>query len=70
MKKQISIALFCGFAMLCGAETGPKFLESAKRESGAVRYVAGAEEKAPAGKTEPTLTDYKKLVDDINPDGA
>ena len=70
MKKKISIALFCGFVMLCGAEIVPKFLASARKESGAVRYVAGDEERSPARIEKRKLTDYKKLVEEINPNGA
>jgi hypothetical protein len=70
MKKSFSIILFFGFILLCGAEIGPKFLASVQKESGAVRYVVSAEKKSPEKKKEPKIGDYKKLVKDIDANGA
>ncbi len=70
MKKNVSAVLFVGFAFLCAVEIGPKFLASARLEKRGVLYVRSVED-APSMKMNTSMKrDYKKLVEDINADGA
>jgi hypothetical protein len=43
MKQTVSILLFLGFILLCGAEIFPKFIASATKDRGTVLYVSSAE---------------------------
>lgn len=70
MKKSVSVVLFLAFMLLCGAEIGPKFLASARKENSSVLYVKSAENIPSEKKNEPGQTDYRKLVEDINGNGA
>ncbi len=71
MRTYITWIIFLGFVLLCGAETVPKFIASARQESGAVLYVRGAAKQAPKNQTTKVdLKDYQKLVEDMNVNGA
>ncbi|WDP91664.1 MAG: hypothetical protein HUN04_18935 [Desulfobacter sp.] len=71
MRKLSAVLLFILFALLCGAEMLPKFMASAQREKGAVLHVRSAEQPRRAGgQLAAEKKDYRKLVKDINVNGA
>ena len=58
--------LFIGFALLCGAEIGPKFLESAGKDINSVLYVRSLKKAVLTKKNLPEEKDCQKLVKDID----
>ena len=56
--------------LLCGAEIGPKFYQRTQKKSGAVLYVRSVENDLSKKKMVSKQTDYRKLVEDIDPNGA
>ncbi|THB76010.1 MAG: hypothetical protein D3926_18945 [Desulfobacteraceae bacterium] len=68
MKQYVSILLFIGFVILCGAEIFPKFIALAKQRDNSVLYVKSAKE--PALESKPESIDYKELIKGMNGKGA
>lgn len=63
MKKILVFLLFVAFALLCGVESGRKFLLSAQRDHDAALYSASAARKAAASEFREEPIDYRTLFD-------
>lgn len=75
MKKLLSILLFACFLCLSGWEIIPKFYQKATSENTELLFVAKSQkndtvEKKKAAEEKAQEIDYKKLLQDLNTDGA
>ncbi len=70
MKTLISVRFVFGFILLWAGEIGLKSLSRASMEAGAVLYVRSVEKDFSKKKILSKQTNYRKLVEDIDPNGA